>query len=324
MAAMWFVTGAAGFIGSNVVEHLLRAGATVVGFDSFATGTRKTIERLQRAGNRFTFVEGDIRDAETLARLVRGARVVVHLAAQVRVQESFRDYAYNNAVNVDGFLNVLRGAEEARARVFAYASSCAVYGDNPALPLTEGAALRPLSPYGVSKLANEGYASVLDSELAETTLVGLRLFNIYGPWQDAGGAYAAVIAKWIEACLAGERPVMYGDGAASRDFCFVGDVARLIADLGRIERKRPHGIYNVGTGEKTTLTQLFAAIAEAFRAGGKRLAFDSPRVEPWRAGDIVRSLADISAARAALGFAPATDLRAGLMRILAEQHGIGR
>ncbi|MSO92246.1 MAG: SDR family NAD(P)-dependent oxidoreductase [Rhodospirillales bacterium] len=324
MAGMWFVTGAAGFIGSNVVEHLLRAGETVVGFDNFATGTRKNVERLQRAGSRFTFVEGDIRDAATLERSAQGAGAVVHLAAQVRVQESFRDYAYNNAVNVDGFLNALKAAAAARARAFIYASSCAVYGDNPALPLRETSDVRPLSPYGVSKLANEGYAAVLDPELAETTLVGLRFFNIYGPWQDARGAYAAVIAKWLEACLRGERPVMFGDGSATRDFCFVDDVARLIAGVGRTNRKRPHGIYNVGTGEKTTLTELFAALADALAASGKRLAFDSPRGEPWRAGDIVHSLADVTRARAELGFAPATDIRAGLGRILALQHGIGR
>lgn len=319
---MWFVTGAAGFIGFNLVAHLLAAGETVVGFDNLSTGTAKNVERLKGRG--FFFVEGDIRDAAAVTRAMRGAKAVAHLAAQVQVQDSFRDPAYNNAVNVDGFLNALQAAGEARAKAFVYASSCAVYGDNPELPLRETSELRPLSPYGISKLADEGYAAVLDSRHPDMTLVGLRFFNIYGPWQDARGAYAAVIAKWIEACLRDEQPVMYGDGSATRDFCFVGDVARLVAGLGRIEKKRAHRIYNVGTGAKTTLGELFSAIADALGTCGKRLAFDAPRMEPWRAGDIVHSLADIGRARAELGFAPATSLREGLKIILSNQHGFGR
>ena len=225
MTETWLVTGAAGFIGSNLSSHLLEAGERVVGFDNFASGTKANVERLSAAEGDFAFVEGDIRDADAVIKAARGARVVVHLAAQVAVQESIEDFAYTDSVNVGGFLNVLSAAGGAKAETFIYASSCAVYGDAPALPLPEGEPPRPLSPYAVSKLADEHYAGVIDQSLAGTALLGFRLFNIYGPWQDASGGYAAVIPKWIECCLEGRRPVMFGDGEASRDFCFVGDVA---------------------------------------------------------------------------------------------------
>jgi UDP-N-acetylglucosamine 4-epimerase len=323
MTETWFVTGAAGFIGCNLAAHLLARGDRVVGFDNLATGTRANVERLEAAGGDFAFVEGDVRDGGAVERAMDGASRAVHLAAQVTVQDSIRDYVENDSINVGGFLNALRAAGRAGVRTFAYASSCAVYGDNPHLPLAESAPPRPLSPYGVSKLAGEEYARVLDSSLAATTLVGLRLFNVYGPWQNAEGGYAAVIPKWIDRCLKGERPVMYGDGSASRDFCFVGDVARLIADLGGREAKRPHRVYNVGSGSSTTLRELFRTMARCLQRAGRELPFDAPEQQPWRAGDIVHSLADVSRARDELRFRPRVPLAEGLQKTLAGQFGLG-
>lgn len=323
MRETWFVTGAAGFIGSNLAAHLLALGGRVVGYDNLSTGRRANVERLEAAGRKFTFIEGDVRDAGAVEKAMAGASVAVHLAAQVTVQDSIRDYVNNDSINVGGFLNALRAAGRAGVGTFVYASSCAVYGDNPDLPLAEGAPSRPSSPYGVSKLADEQYAQVLDPSFPDMTLVGLRLFNIYGPWQNAAGGYAAVIPKWIDRCLDGERPVMYGDGTASRDFCFVGDVAALIAGVGGRTGKRPHRVYNVGSGAKTTLRELFRTVVRCLGRVGRDLPFDSPERKPWREGDIVHSLAGVARARRELGFRPRVRLAAGVQKLLAEQYGLG-
>ena len=322
MTETWLVTGAAGFIGSNLSSLLLEAGERVVGFDNFATGKKANVERLGAAGGDFTFVEGDIRDSGAVMKAARDARAVVHLAAQVAVQESIRNFAYSDSVNVGGFLNVLSAAGGAEAETFIYASSCAVYGDNPALPLTESELPRPLSPYAVSKLADEHYAGVIGQSLAGTSVAGFRFFNIYGPWQDAGGGYAAVIPKWIECCIEGRRPVMFGDGGATRDFCFVGDVAALIAEMGKRPGAQPLGVYNVGTGTETTLGHLYDTITGALRDKGINLPFDAPEQKPWRDGEIMHSRADITLARDELGFQADVDLAEGIRRMLSEQYGL--
>ncbi|MEX2642220.1 MAG: NAD-dependent epimerase/dehydratase family protein, partial [Acetobacterales bacterium] len=305
----WLVTGAAGFIGSNLSAYLLARGDRVTGLDDLSTGTEANIGRLrERGGDAFAFVRGDIRDPAAVRAVLGGVDVVAHLAAQVSVPKSFDDPCYTDSINVAGFLSVATAAEEAGVARVIYVSSCAIYGDNPALPLAETEAPRPLSPYAVSKLANELYADTLRSRTHGPDLVGLRLFNIYGPWQDHRGGYAAVIPKWIELCAAGERPVLFGDGSATRDFCFVDDVARLIAGIGGREERTPHAVYNVGTGVATSLTDLFAGIRDALAARGVSLPFDGPGKQPPRHGDIVHSLADIGRARADLGFEPLTPL----------------
>lgn len=323
MPQTWLVTGAAGFIGSNVCARLLQDGDRVVGIDNFTTGKVENVARLEKLGGQFSFVRGDVRDPGVLVRAAGRADVVVHLAAQVAVQRSIENFTENDAINVGGFLNVLAQVGDLSAAAFIYASSCAVYGDNPNLPLAETMRPNPLSPYGLSKLVNELYAGLLDGRMAGTRLVGFRFFNIYGPWQDASGGYAAVIPRWIELCLKGERPIMFGDGTASRDFCFVDDVARLISLAGRMPDKLPHGIYNVGSGRATELRALFAAIVEAVRASGVTVPFDDPETHPWRSGDIVHSLADTSKTQRELGFSADTSLQEGLRVLLHEQYGYG-
>lgn len=324
-ARRWLVTGAAGFIGSNLSRYLIERGETVVGCDNFLTGKRDNVDRLvRRFGDRFTFHEGDILDRAFLDRAVAGCAVVAHLAAQVSVQRSLDDPEETHAINGTGFLNVYRAAAAAGVGRFVYASSCAVYGDSDALPLGEETPPRPLSPYAASKLANEHYAAALALTAPGMVAVGLRFFNIFGAWQDAAGGYAAVIPRWVDALLSGTRPILYGDGSATRDFCHVDNVCDAIwraAEPGRLEA---HGVYNVATGVRTRLDALFEAIREAVAAFGAPGPFPEPEKRPWRKGDIVHSVAETARARAVLGFSARVDLREGLARLLAEQYGAER
>jgi UDP-N-acetylglucosamine 4-epimerase len=324
-ADIWLVTGAAGFIGSNLTAHLLQQGNRVVGFDDLSTGTEANVARLDAMGSgRFRLVRGDIRDQDAMRQSMAGVDAVAHLAAQVSVPKSFDDPCHTDSVNVAGFLSMVTAAESAGVARVVYVSSCAVYGDNPVLPLAESEPAQPLSPYAVSKLANELYAAVLRARATGPDLIGLRLFNIYGPWQDHRGGYAAVIPKWIELCRAGSRPVVFGDGSATRDFCFVGDVCALIAQLGGRADTPPLPVYNVGTGVQTSLLDLFAAIRAALAARGVTLPFDGPERRPARHGDIAHSLSDITRARADLGFVPETALAQGIGAILERQYGMIR
>lgn len=318
----WFITGAAGFIGSNLSTHLLRAGHTVVGFDNFLTGKRENIKRVQSVGGSFQFIEGDIRNKQQVTTAIRNARHVIHLAAQGSVQKSFADVGVNNDINVGGFLNVLTAAAEAEARTFTYASSCSVYGDTVKMPITESVMPMPLSPYAVSKLANELYGSSLDTTYPNMRLVGLRFFNIFGPWQDPAGDYAAVVPKWIDRLMSGERPILFGDGSATRDFCYVGNICRLIETLGKDERKLPHAVYNIGTGVATNLGALYATIARCLSQRGVKITEAGAEYRPWRAGDIVHSLSDITKAREELDYSPDVDLAAGMELLLKEQYKI--
>jgi UDP-N-acetylglucosamine 4-epimerase len=323
MTSTWLITGCAGFIGSNLASHLLDRGVRVVGLDNYETGTRENAARVAaKGGGRFRMVEGDIRDAALVGELATGAEVVVHLAAQVSVPRSMDDPRHTNAVNVDGFLNVLLAAGEARARKLVYASSCAVYGDNPALPLGEREAPRPMSPYAATKLINEHYAATLTHRFPHTGAVGLRFFNVYGPWQSATGGYASVIPRWVANCLDGRRPPMFGDGTATRDFVEVGDVCAGILCAAGLPGQAPRPAYNLGTGRPTSLLDLFAAIRDALAAKGRTLPFDGPERQGERAGDILHSVADINAARTELGYDPATDLTRGIARLFAEQYGL--
>ena len=317
----WLVTGAAGFIGSNLCEHLLADGETVVGLDNFVTGARTNVDRVAAlGGGRFRFLEGSILDRALLNRALTGVATVVHLAAQVSVQQSFDDVAHTNSVNVEGFLETHSAAAAAGVRRFVYASSCAVYGDNPDLPLSEDAPPRPLSPYAVSKLVDEHYAAVLSLRAPEMDAVGLRFFNIFGPWQDHRGGYAAVIPRWIDAVIRGERPVLYGDGGATRDFCFVGDLAALIARIGREGVAGERRVLNVGTGVGTSLIELYQTIERVLKTRGIAPPRGGPDFQPWRTGDIVHSRGDISRLRAAIGSIPATDLATGIERLLETQY----
>lgn len=323
MAKTWLITGSAGFIGSNLTASILAGGDGVVGLDNLSTGKRDNINRVMaKAEQRYRFVEGDICDKETVARLVEGVDVVVHLAAQGSVQKSFADVAYNNRQNIDGFVSVLSAAGEKSIPRFIYASSCAVYGDTDQLPTREGLCPNPLSPYASSKLMNDLLARNLGQLYSATCITGLRFFNIFGPWQDPCGDYAAVIPRWIDRCLSGDSPIIFGDGSATRDFCYVGNVGELVVRIGEGRAGEARGVFNVASGEITSLNDLYGAVVSALRTRGVKLDFDLPEYRPWREGDIVHSLAGIDLARNELGFEPTVDLQAGIERILAEQYGL--
>lgn len=307
----WVVTGAAGFIGSNLTARLLALGKSVVGVDNFSTGTRKNIEDIMlslspEARARFSLLEGDVRDTGVCLAACEGASVVLHHAAQISVPLSVENPSETFSVNSEGFLNVLEAARVHGCRVV-YASSSAVYGDLPEFPKSETSPTAPLSPYGLSKLENEQRAS-LYWRLYGVPTVGLRYFNIYGPRQDPKGAYAAVIAAWGEAFRSGNRPVVHGDGSATRDFCFVEDVveANLLAATTDDPRV-PGEVFNIATGTSVSLLELY----QTFRriAGSEH---DAPLFAPPRLGDIPHSAANITKARELLGFAPRFSLEEGL------------
>jgi len=315
--APWLVTGAAGFIGSNLVERLLALGQPVTALDNFATGHRSNLESVRQAvgeeaWSRFRLVEGDIRDPDACREACQGARYVSHQAALGSVPRSIADPATSNMVNVDGFLNVLVAARDARVARVVFASSSSVYGDHPALPKVEERIGRQLSPYAVSKRAKELYADVFGSCYG-MEIVGLRYFNILGPRQDPNGAYAAVIPKWFAALLSGEPVYVNGDGETSRDFCFVENALRanILAALSS-HPEAPGKNYNVACGERTTLNELFALIRDLVAARRPEAAQVEPVYREERPGDVRHSLADISLARRCLGYEPVVRIREGL------------
>lgn len=317
--ARWLVTGAAGFIGSNIVETLLRSGQIVVGLDSFATGYRDNLESVRggvgpEAWTRFRFLEGDIRDAGVCRQACQGARYVLHQAALGSVPRSIEDPAATNAVNVDGFVNILVAAREAGVARVVYASSSSVYGDAPDLPKFEDRIGRPLSPYAASKRTNELYGDVFGSCYG-LEIIGLRYFNIFGPRQDPEGAYAAVIPKWFGALLSGQTVRIHGDGETSRDFCFVDNAvqANLRAALSG-HPEAPGKVYNVACGRRTTLNELFGRIRDLVSERFPAAAGSRPEYGPERAGDVRHSLADISLAGRLLGYAPELLVDEGLKR----------
>ena len=315
----WLVTGAAGFIGSHLVERLLWLDQEVVGLDDFSTGRRENVAAVRTAvgperAARFELVEGDIRDPGACRRACRGAEIVLHEAALGSVPRSVKDPISAHDVNVTGFLRVLEAAREAGIRRVVYASSSSVYGDHPGLPKVEDAVGRVLSPYAASKAADEVYAAAYGACYG-LELVGLRYFNVFGPRQDPSGPYAAVIPLWFAGLLRGGRIVIYGDGETSRDFCYVENVVR--ANLLAATTARPEAlgqVFNVACGERTTLNQLFGLIRERVARFEPAAAGRAPAYEAFRAGDIRHSLADVGKARALLGYETAFGVADGLDR----------
>jgi nucleoside-diphosphate-sugar epimerase len=300
------VTGGAGFIGSHLVEGLLRAGHSVRVLDDFATGRR---ENLRRLAGEFELIEGSILDPDTLRRVLVGVEVVYHEAAIPSVPRSVRNPGMSNEVNVTGTLNVLVAARDAGVRRLVYAGSSSAYGAT-----SEGAALgaarveslptRPMSPYAVAKLAGEHYCQVF-AHIYGLETACLRYFNVFGPRQDPKSEYAAVIPKFITAMLAGSPLTIFGDGAQSRDFTFVGNVVR--ANLLAMSAPAVSGeVMNIGCGQQTSLNDLAHQLGQ--------IAGAPPQIDyqPARVGDVPHSLADISKARALLGYEPAVSLSDGL------------
>jgi UDP-N-acetylglucosamine 4-epimerase len=316
----WVVTGAAGFIGSHLVEALLGLGQRVTGLDNFATGHRHNLEQVRElagpaAWDNFSFIEGDICDPDTCAAALTGADFVLHQAALGSVPRSVADPARTNATNVTGFLNMLIAARDAGVRRFVYAASSSTYGDHPALPKTEDVIGNPLSPYAVTKYVNELYAGVF-ARTYGTQSIGLRYFNVFGPRQDPHGAYAAVIPQWV-AALIGNQPVkINGDGETSRDFCYVDNVvqANLLAALAGDEAANQ--VYNVALNERTSLNGLYAMLRELLAPRFPHVAAHRPEYVAFRPGDVRHSQADISKAASLLGYAPAWRIREGLEQAL--------
>jgi UDP-N-acetylglucosamine 4-epimerase len=288
----WLVTGAAGFIGSHLVQALLERGERVVAFD------------LKQAG--------DIRNLDQCRKACEGVDFVLHQAAQCSVPASIADPLGTHETNVTGFLNILLAARDAGVKRVVYASSCAVYGDSKKLPNTEEYTGNFLSPYALSKFMDELYATMFDIQT-----IGLRYFNVYGPRQDPNGPYAAVIPRWINALLRGEKPTIFGDGETTRDFIFVEDVIR--ANLLAATAKPPEAVgqvYNVASGTSTTLNTLYHEICKGMGIKG------DPTYADFRPGDIRHSSADISKIRRSLEFKPLVTLNEGLKRTIVACKGL--
>ena len=319
----WLVTGGAGFIGSHLVEALLGLGQEVVVLDDLSSGYLANLEVVRvrvgpGAAARLRFVEGDVRDAATVAAAAAGVRVVLHHAARVSVPGSIEDPVGSHHVNVTGFLHVLEAARVVGARVV-FAASSASYGDDPADVKVEGRLGRPLSPYAATKTAGEVYAAAYGEAYGLET-VGLRYFNVFGSRQDPRGAYAAVIPAWIDALVRGGRCRVHGDGLTTRDFCHVANVvgANLLAAI-TTSAGVLGGVANVGTGERTTLLELHAALLVALREARPEIAAGleaGPVFGPFRAGDVRHSCADITRAREGLGYRPVVGLRVGIAETL--------
>jgi UDP-N-acetylglucosamine 4-epimerase len=313
----WLVTGVAGFIGSNLLETLLKLGQRVVGLDNFATGHQRNLDEVQTLvtpvqwGN-FRFIQGDIRELADCQRACDGVDCVLHQAALGSVPRSLQDPITTNAANITGFLNMLVAARDAKVQSFTYAASSSTYGDHPALPKVEDAIGKPLSPYAVTKYVNELYAEVFARCYGFTT-IGLRYFNVFGPRQDPEGAYAAVIPKWIASLIQGEPVYINGDGETSRDFCFIANVVQ--ANLLAATTPNPDAknqVYNVAVGDRTSLNELYAQLHRHLLPRYSRLAGAQPVHRDFRAGDVRHSLADIGKAQRLLGYAPTQRIGEGL------------
>jgi UDP-N-acetylglucosamine 4-epimerase len=313
----WLVTGAAGFIGSNLVQKLLEIDQTVTGLDNLSSGYKKNIEQVldsvtAEQAARFTFIEGDITDLSTCQTACAEMDYILHHAAQVSVPASVDNPLYNNQVNVDGFLNILTSARDNQVKRIVYASSSAVYGNDPQLPKTEDMQCLPISPYGVTKHINEQYARLYE-ETYGLRSVGLRYFNVFGPRQDPNGAYAAVIPKWISAFLAGQQPIIYGEGDQTRDFCYVDNVVQAnILAACTTKGERSGQVFNVACEKAMDLNELFNLIKDQLSSQKTEVTQISPNYLSPRAGDIKHSWASISAIVENLGYQPSHTVEEGL------------
>ena len=344
--ATWLVTGVAGFIGSNLLETLLKLDQRVVGLDNLATGKERNLQEVQTLVKpeqwaNFQFVRGDIcnladcqkamrfevastQPGEVSSAAQRGHSIpvdyVLHQAALGSVPRSVADPIATNAANVTGFLNMLVAARDAKAKRFVYAASSSTYGDHPGLPKVEDTIGKPLSPYAVTKFVNELYADVFARTYGLQS-IGLRYFNVFGPRQDPDGAYAAVIPKWIASLIKGEPVFINGDGETSRDFCFVANAvqANLLAATVPVKESETkqsmspvNQVYNVAVGDRTTLNALYQQLKSNLLPRFSHLRDAAPTYRDFRAGDVRHSLADISKAQALLGYVPTQRIGAGL------------
>ena len=313
----WLVTGVAGFIGSNLLEALLKLNQKVVGLDNFSTGYRHNLEQVKSLvtpdqWRNFTFIEGDIRNLEQCRSACQGIDYVLHQAALGSVPRSIADPLLTNENNITGFINMLVASRDAGVKRFVYAASSSTYGDHPGLPKMEDVIGKPLSPYAVTKYVNELYADVFARCYGFKT-IGLRYFNIFGPRQDPEGAYAAVIPKWIANLIKNEPVYINGDGETSRDFCYIDNAVQ--ANLLAAATENPEAlnqVYNVAVNERTTLNQLFELIRSLLEPHFPYLKDSAPIYRDFRVGDVRHSLADIGKAKTLLGYVPTHRIGEGL------------
>lgn len=315
----WLITGVAGFIGSNLLETLLKLDQMVVGLDNFATGHQYNLDEVKSEVNseqwaRFRFYEGDITKLSDCQQAVLGVDCVLHQAALGSVPRSIADPLATNAANITGFLNMLLSSRDAQVSSFTYAASSSTYGDHPALPKEEQNIGNPLSPYAVTKYVNELYAQVF-SRTYGFNAIGLRYFNVFGKRQDPNGAYAAVIPKWTAAMIDSETIFVNGDGETSRDFCFVENAVQMniLAAIAPDEAKGQ--VYNVAVGDRTSLNDLFLAIKKALSAQGITVV-KKPEYRDFRAGDVRHSQASIDKAKGLLGYKPEYRIKEGIAKAM--------
>jgi UDP-N-acetylglucosamine/UDP-N-acetylgalactosamine 4-epimerase len=311
----WLITGCAGFIGSNLLETLLKLDQTVVGLDNFSTGHQRNLDEVQQSvgqarWSRFTIIPGDIRDMAICHVAVKNVDYVLHQAALGSVPRSINDPNTTNEVNISGFLHMLSAAKEAEVKSFVYAASSSTYGDHPGLPKVEDRIGKPLSPYAVTKYVNELYADVF-ARCYGFKATGLRYFNVFGKRQDPHGAYAAVIPKWIDAMILGGDILINGDGETSRDFCFIDNVVQMNILAAMADEAAKGGVYNVAVGDITTLNELVASLKTILVENGIRYERASV-YRDFRAGDVRHSQADISKATSELGYMPTHRIHDGL------------
>ncbi len=312
----WLITGAAGFIGSNLLETLLKFDQRVVGLDNFATGHQRNLDEVKAVvtaeqWKRFHLIEGDIRNLQDCKKATEGVDYVLHQAALGSVPRSIADPVTTNETNISGFLNMLVAARDAEVKSFTYAASSSTYGDHPGLPKVEDIIGKPLSPYAVTKYVNELYAEVFAKTYGFNT-IGLRYFNVFGRRQDPDGAYAAVIPKWTAAMIKGEDVFINGDGETSRDFCFIENTvqANLLAATTKDMTAR-NQVYNVAVSGRTNLNELFSALKLSLARNGV-LYTKEPVYRDFRAGDVRHSQADIAKAQRLLGYDPKFDINSGI------------
>ena len=338
----WLITGVAGFIGSNLLEALLKLDQRVIGLDNFATGHQRNLDEVQTLVTsaqwaNFSFIQGDIRELSDCQKACVGVDYVLHQAALGSVPRSLADPITTNATNISGFLNILTAARDAKVKSFTYAASSSTYGDHPGLPKVEDTIGKPLSPYAVTKYVNELYAEVF-ARCYGFNAIGLRYFNVFGPRQDPEGAYAAVIPKWIASLINGKPVYINGDGETSRDFCFFANVvqANLLAATAPALLPLPLGegrgegspdsdpnfshpaespvnqVYNIAVGDRTTLNELYAQLHSNLLPLYPYLQGTRPVYREFRAGDVRHSLADIRKAAVLLGYVPTQRIGEGL------------
>ena len=311
----WLITGVAGFIGSNLLETLLKLDQKVVGLDNFATGHQHNLDEVQASvtteqWSNFDFIEGDIREFADCQKACKGVDHVLHQAALGSVPRSIVDPITTNDTNISGFLNMLTAARDAHVSSFSYAASSSTYGDHPGLPKIEENIGNPLSPYAVTKYVNELYADVFARSYGFKA-IGLRYFNVFGQRQDPNGAYAAVIPKWTASMIAGDDVFINGDGETSRDFCFIENTVQANILAATAADKAKNQVYNVAVGDRTTLNDLYAAIQVALLENS--INYAKPAVyREFRAGDVRHSQASIAKIQQALGYAPEYPIAEGI------------